>query len=67
MAVFNLSTILVAILATSPFWIEYLTRQEYPLVNPNGGVLITGSSTGIGKHAALTLAEKGFFTLAAVR
>lgn len=36
-------------------------------VEPGDAVLVTGSSTGIGKHAALSLAREGYLVFACVR
>ena len=67
MALFNLSSILIILVAASPFLIEFLTRVEYPQPQVGSGVLVTGASTGIGRHAALSLVDKGFLTFAGVR
>jgi len=64
-------------------WSDYLSYQAtatngyvlstifgYPLrfkVHKKGGILITGSGSGIGAHAALTLAQQGFVIFAGVR
>lgn len=61
-------SIVIALLAAAlPFAIDFLLRHEYPAVNTHGGVLVTGASTGIGKHAAVTLANEGFLVFAGVR
>lgn len=44
----------------------FLARKEYN-VHPTGGIVITGASSGIGKHAALSLANKGYIVYAGVR
>eukprot|EP00466_Bigelowiella_natans_P021063 jgi/Bigna1/132487/aug1.17_g7195 len=45
---------------------SYLLRLEAP-VHDHGAVLITGSSSGIGKHVSFSLAKKGFTVFAGVR
>ncbi len=49
---------LVLLLAMAPFLIDTLTRVEFPVHN-SGAVLTTGASTGIGRHAAISIAKKG--------
>ena len=46
----------------------YLNRKQFP-VHSKGIILITGASTGIGRHAAEYIARKhpGFIVLAGVR
>lgn len=46
--------------------LNYLAQQEYP-VHTTGGVIVTGASTGIGRHAAESLAKAGFVVYAGVR
>lgn len=58
---------LVALLAASPYILELMTRAAYPVPAPGGGVVLTGASTGIGAHAAHSLAEAGFLVFAGVR
>eukprot|EP00937_MAST-01D_sp_MAST-1D-sp2_P005673 g5673.t1 len=55
---------LVAVLPTILNFV--LLYPGYP-VHTGGGILITGASSGIGKHAALTLADRGFVVFAGVR
>ena len=45
---------------------DYLT-PVYPSVDERGLILVTGASSGIGKHATQYLAAKGFHVLAGVR
>ena len=45
---------------------NHLLAREY-LVHEGGIILISGASTGIGHHAAVTLAEKGYHVFAGVR
>ena len=44
----------------------YFAKQKYP-VHSTGGVIVTGASSGIGRHAAETLAKEGFVVYAGVR
>ena len=47
---------------------SYLVQKRFPVPSGEGkAVLITGSSTGIGRHAAVYLAERGFVVYAGVR
>ena len=46
--------------------LDHWSCPSYP-VHHSGGVLITGASTGIGLHAAKSLAEMGFRVYAGVR
>jgi len=41
-------------------------RKEYT-VHESGGIVVTGASTGIGRHAALALAKKGYIVYAGCR
>jgi len=41
-------------------------RKEYT-VHESGGIVVTGASTGIGRHAALALAKKGYVVYAGCR
>ena len=56
------------LLATVPFLVEFLTRKTFP-VHEKGAVLVTGASSGIGHHAATTLAARrpGILVYAGVR
>lgn len=49
-----------------PLWIERLVSVEYP-VSIRGVVVVTGASSGIGRHAALALDTGGMTVFAAVR
>jgi len=44
----------------------YAIRQEY-VVHKSGVILITGASTGIGRHAAIEMAKSGYVVFAGVR
>jgi NADP-dependent 3-hydroxy acid dehydrogenase YdfG len=46
--------------------IHYGLRKEYH-VHATGGILITGASSGIGEHAAISLANKGYTVFAGCR
>lgn len=49
------------------YLINYFSRKKFP-VNSTGVILITGASTGIGRHAAETIAKNhNFLVLAGVR
>lgn len=57
----------VGILSLGGYYISNnLLAREY-IVHNHGVILITGASTGIGSHAAITLAEKGYIVYAGVR
>ena len=45
---------------------QYVAQPTY-VVHEHGGVLVTGASTGIGRHAALSLAGRGYIVYAGVR
>lgn len=48
--------------------LHYTTRASFPVPQPNESVvLVTGASSGIGKHAAISLAAQGFTVFAGVR
>lgn len=58
------TAVLAAVLAAAVFWAE---QRQYP-VHSSGIVLVTGASSGIGRHAAEHLADKHpFLVLAGVR
>ena len=44
----------------------FTVRKEYT-VHESGGIVVTGASTGIGRHAALALAKKGYVVYAGCR
>ena len=46
--------------------LQFIFRVSYPVYD-SGVIVITGASTGIGRHAAETLAAKGFHVFAGVR
>lgn len=60
----SIAVVLIGILLN--YGVQHLSRQEYP-VHTTGGVIVTGASTGIGRHAAETLAKEGFVVYAGVR
>lgn len=45
---------------------QYLSQKNFS-VHYTGGVLVTGASSGIGRHAALRLAGEGYTVFAGVR
>ena len=44
----------------------FAVRKEYT-VHESGGIVVTGASTGIGRHAALALAKEGYVVYAGCR
>jgi NAD(P)-dependent dehydrogenase (short-subunit alcohol dehydrogenase family) len=56
-----------------PLVVYLISRKRYPTLKTLsstktlGGVLVTGASTGIGRHAAFYLARQGFLVFAGVR
>ena len=44
----------------------FAVRKEYT-VHENGGIVVTGASQGIGRHAALALAKEGYVVYAGCR
>lgn len=58
---------LVALLAIASSYM--LSLQAFPLLPVQSGdaIVVTGSSSGIGRHAALSLAKEGFTVFACVR
>lgn len=44
----------------------YATQKTYP-VHGSGGILVTGASSGIGRHAAISLARQGYTVFAGCR
>jgi len=50
------------------FLVDFATRVEYKVFRPqSAAVIVTGASTGIGRHAAEALARMGFDVYASVR
>ncbi len=48
--------------------LPFILTPTYPIPDPaKSAILVTGASTGIGKHAAIELAQKGFTVFAGVR
>lgn len=56
----------IAIFSSFPFLLDLVFRVKY-VVHNEGGVLITGASTGIGRHVALHLDKIGYTVFACVR
>jgi NAD(P)-dependent dehydrogenase (short-subunit alcohol dehydrogenase family) len=46
--------------------LHYVSRDEFA-VHETGAIVVTGASSGIGKHAALELAGRGYIVFAGVR
>lgn len=65
--------LMLLVLLLLPFVIYLISRKRYPTLPPGapnktlGGIVVTGASTGIGRHAALYLAKQGFLVFAGVR
>lgn len=65
--------IALVVLLILPFVIYLISRKRYPTLPSQasnvtlGGIVVTGASTGIGRHAALYLAQRGFIVFAGVR
>jgi NAD(P)-dependent dehydrogenase (short-subunit alcohol dehydrogenase family) len=56
------------LLALLVLLIDFVTRVEYRVHTPqSSAVIVTGASTGIGRHAAEELARQGFAVYASVR
>jgi len=49
-----------------PLLLDFALRREFPVHN-HGVVVISGCSSGIGKHAAFELAKLGYVVFAGVR
>eukprot|EP00056_Hartaetosiga_gracilis_P000407 m.38235 g.38235 ORF g.38235 m.38235 type:complete len:328 (-) comp10194_c0_seq1:209-1192(-) len=56
----------VALLALLMYGIFVLPRPTFE-THKEGGILITGTSSGIGRHAAISLAKQGYTVFATVR
>lgn len=63
------SLLILALLPVLYFGANLLFRRAYPVHNPSAGgiILVTGASSGIGLHAAETLAAQGYLVFAGVR
>jgi len=65
--------IMLLVLLLLPLVIYLISRKRYPILHPQapgktlGGIVVTGASTGIGRHAALYLVKQGFLVFAGVR
>jgi len=59
-------TVLIALLAVSIGSLNYYFRKGY-VVHTKGVVLITGTSSGIGRNASFVLAEHGYVIFCGVR
>ena len=59
--------IFVIVVAALPYDLDLLTREKFSPPAPGSGIVITGASTGIGRHAAEWMAKKGFVVYAGVR
>lgn len=55
--------LVLAVVFLAYFFSDY---RSYP-VHRSGGILVTGASSGIGRHAAISLAKDGYLTFAGVR
>jgi len=60
--------LIVLLHALLPTLMEFLLRKEYPTHDPSEcAVLMTGVSTGLGNHAAVSLAQDGYVVYGTVR
>ena len=57
----------IVAVAALPLILDLLTRVKFPPPAPGSGIVITGASTGIGRHAAEWMANKGFVVYAGIR
>ena len=66
---FSWIALLVVVIATLPAISKYLVGPVIPIsCSPADSlIVVTGVSSGLGQHAALTLAQKGFHVLGTVR
>lgn len=60
------SPVTLAFCAVVPATLVVLSGRRYP-VHSSGAIVVTGASSGIGKHAALALDTAGFTVYAGVR
>ena len=60
------SLIVVVTLTTSYLWILLYRGKRFLSIQPGDAVVITGAGSGIGKHAALSLAREGYTIFAGV-
>lgn len=58
--------LLIAFIAASPWIVDYIFRVRY-FAFDDGVILVTGTSTGIGRAAAIELSKKGYVVFAGVR
>lgn len=56
----------VVVIIALPLLVELVLRKEYT-VHTKGAIVISGASSGIGKHAAIHLAKNGYTVFAGVR
>jgi short-subunit dehydrogenase len=61
------SAAVVAVLAVTIFVVFYQLPKVTYKTYSSGAIVITGTSSGIGKHAAISLAKKGYTVFATVR
>ena len=62
----SLLLILPVLLALLPFFLDYVFSRAF-VVHKSGLIVITGASSGIGRHPAEDLARRGYTVLAGVR
>jgi len=58
--------VVILLISLIPFLINFLVRVEYP-VHKEGVIVISGCSSGIGRHAAFEMAKHGYVVFAGVR
>jgi len=63
---FKKAALVIILVSVLPFLTQLVLQKEYK-VHEKGAIIISGASTGIGKHAAVDLAKHGYTVFAGVR